>query len=723
MTPLKITIGTIINNRYEIMEFLGSGGMAMVYRTHDRETNRPVTLKIMRADAEEQAPDANMRAEAQSIMGLSHPHIVKAYEYAEADGLNYIAMEYVEGTTLKKLITQQAPFEDAVVLGVALQIADGLSHAHQNGVVHRDIKPQNILIHQKEDGTGEAKITDFGIARCAKNNLQDTCIPGTMGSAHYFSPEQARGGFVDHKTDIYALGIVIYEMATGRLPFDGENLVEVAVKHINEPIPNPQNFNPNLSANLCYIIKKATEKASANRYPDAAALIKDIQTAFHNPNEPLAQIEHEATVKVTPKDQETIREYRKDAYATSARPPRKERPSYKDLDITGDAFEEDDPHFKRKFFLATLVASLLMVVLVSAAAMGVYAILRPGPVETIPAPNIVGMPYSEAEAATHEAGLAFIHHEIYELSDEFPPGYIIWQSPEAGVPIRVDAALQFGVSGVAVPVLTNLTREDAEAAVAGMELTLEFHAAEGEFPIDNVVLEQDPPPGTAVAPHATIVLYVSEAAEGMVSMPALVGLEEAAAIVELQSRGLAVGPVTRSPNVFFPAGVVFAQSATQHTLVPRGQVVTLNVSEGPLIPETPDVQDEPPVAEPTPPPATPAPEPTAAPPTPTPEIEPTPTLPPVQPPIPPDQAPRSAILTIPSFPAAAEVSTVNLRIFPVNNGATAATPLTSFNNIASAGLPMTLPVSGTGRGEFTIEYTDPQGNIVHRTNVVVDFGS
>ena len=268
-----LAAGTVIAGRYEIQEKIGTGGMAYVYRAKDIKLERNVTLKVLK---EEYANDENFKSrfgiEARSAAKLSHPNIVNAYDFGEENGICYIVMEYVHGDTLKKIILNDAPLDEIVALDIASEMASALSHAHKNGVVHRDIKPQNILISVD----GAVKITDFGIARAAAVSTATTTTTA-MGSVYYLSPEQARNGYVDEKSDIYSLGITMFEMVTGKLPFDGSTSVAVALKHLNDQLPDIKSINPKISDEFCSIIKKAAAKRKDDRYASADLLLEDLR--------------------------------------------------------------------------------------------------------------------------------------------------------------------------------------------------------------------------------------------------------------------------------------------------------------------------------------------------------------------------------------------------------------------------------------------------------------
>lgn len=268
--------GTVISKRYQIIEKLGSGGMAVAYKARDMRLGRFVTVKVLKDEyAENSEFLTKFSSEASAAASLSHHNIVRVYDVGEDRGINYIVMEYVHGESLKKTIEHKAPFDTLTTLSVAMQIASALSHAHKHHVVHRDIKPQNILV--SVDGT--IKVTDFGIARAATTNTYAADV-NAMGSVHYFSPEQARGGYVNEKSDIYSLGITMFEMATGRVPFDASSSIAIALKHLNEELPDIKQYNPDVTRGLEGIIRKATQKKADERYDNIELLISDLKLAI-----------------------------------------------------------------------------------------------------------------------------------------------------------------------------------------------------------------------------------------------------------------------------------------------------------------------------------------------------------------------------------------------------------------------------------------------------------
>ena len=261
--------GYVVSERYKILETIGKGGMAIVYKANDLKLGRDVTFKVLKSDfIEDEAFISRFSTEARAAAQLAHTNIVNVYDVGNDGDIYYIVMEYIDGYTLKELIYKNAPLDNRLACDIAMQIAAGLENAHAHGVIHRDIKPENILL-TKIGGKLTAKVTDFGIAKA--NSLENT-QGDYMGSVHYFSPEQAKGENVDQRSDIYSLGIVLYEMVTGTIPFEGESALDLAMKHIKSPIPDPRMVNPKVAPEIIEIIKKACAKEPKNRYQSARAM-------------------------------------------------------------------------------------------------------------------------------------------------------------------------------------------------------------------------------------------------------------------------------------------------------------------------------------------------------------------------------------------------------------------------------------------------------------------
>lgn len=282
-----IKLGMLIGSRYEVLEKIGTGGMSDVYKAKDQKLNRFVAVKVLKQEfSENRNFVSKFRVEAQAAAGLMHPNIVNVYDVGEEDGIHYIVMELVEGITLKKYIEKKVRLTTKEAISIAIQVAMGIEAAHNNHIIHRDIKPQNIIISKE----GKVKVTDFGIAKAASSN---TITSNVMGSVHYTSPEQARGGFSDEKSDIYSLGVTIFEMLTGRVPFNGDTTVAIAIKHIQNPMPSMREFVPEIPQSVENIVMKCTQKSPDRRYQSMAEMITDLKHSLINPDAVIAQVDTE----------------------------------------------------------------------------------------------------------------------------------------------------------------------------------------------------------------------------------------------------------------------------------------------------------------------------------------------------------------------------------------------------------------------------------------------
>jgi serine/threonine-protein kinase len=283
-----IKLGMLIGDRYEVLEKIGTGGMSDVYKAKDQKLNRLVAVKVLKQEfSENRSFVSKFRVEAQAAAGLMHPNIVNVYDVGEEDGIHYIVMELVEGITLKKYIEKKVRLTTKEAISIAIQVAMGIEAAHNNHIIHRDIKPQNIIISKE----GKVKVTDFGIAKAASSN---TITSNVMGSVHYTSPEQARGGFSDEKSDIYSMGITMFEMLTGRVPFNGDTTVSIAIKHIQDPMPSLREFVPEIPVSVENIVMKCTQKSPDRRYQNMGDMIKDLKYSLVNPDAVIATVDNVA---------------------------------------------------------------------------------------------------------------------------------------------------------------------------------------------------------------------------------------------------------------------------------------------------------------------------------------------------------------------------------------------------------------------------------------------
>lgn len=323
-----IKLGMLIGARYEILDKIGTGGMSDVYKGKDQKLNRFVAIKVLKQEfSENKNFVSKFRVEAQAAAGLMHPNIVNVYDVGEEEGIHYIVMELVEGITLKKYIEKKVRLTTKEAISIAIQVAMGIEAAHNNHIIHRDIKPQNIIISKE----GKVKVTDFGIAKAASSN---TITSNVMGSVHYTSPEQARGGFSDEKSDIYSMGITFFEMLTGRVPFNGDTTVSIAIKHIQDEMPSPKVFVPEIPVSVEKIVLKCTQKSPDRRYQSMGEMIKDLKRSLINPDEDFVQmdtIEEVGKTRVVSESRSNIRNTESAEIQNMQEPqPREERPVYKE---------------------------------------------------------------------------------------------------------------------------------------------------------------------------------------------------------------------------------------------------------------------------------------------------------------------------------------------------------------------------------------------------------
>ena len=624
---MTLNPGTVIAERYEIIDKIGSGGMANVYRAKDLELDRFVTFKVMKEEfVNDEEFKTRFKIEARSAASLSNQNIVSIYDVGQEGDTYYIVMEYINGVTLKDLIVRRAPFDNDEVLGVATQIAAGLKHAHEHGIIHRDIKPQNILV----TSTGIIKVTDFGIARVA-NAATVTTTGNTMGSVHYFSPEQARGGHVDFKSDIYCLGIVMYEMITGKLPFDGDTAVAIALKQISDPLPDIRAINPKASESVIRIIHKATEKLSKNRYQTTDELTNDLKRALTNQSGDFvkrtaaASVEPESTASSPPSSHDTIsidaheikiiQEERAAAAAANNRAPREQkmlearpvrpvRPAkpegkYRD-------FEEDDNEEKiskkaeRRVIIAAILTSIAIVSVAIAILTSVLADRLPEVPQEVSVPDFIGITPEQAEewATSLQIRMNIVGHDF----SEEPEGVIIYQSVAGGGPLLQGGAINVRVSlgddRYEIPSLIHLDINAAENVIRDSVFRLDgVYESSEDFAI-NIVFEQYPPAGSlAHAGEHIRVLISSGPSQSTATVPNVVGFTEARAINEIQGVRLVSNVVSRVENATVPRGNVISQTVEAGEEVSVYTTIGLVISEGP-----PPDPDEP---EPTPTPSIP----------------------------------------------------------------------------------------------------------------------
>ena len=557
--------GKILGNRYEIIEKIGNGGMATVYKSKDRVLNRYVAVKILRDEfTTDEEFIKRFRIEAQSAASLTHPNIVSIFDVGNEGSLYYIVMELIKGKTLKEIITEEnGPLPWKWSLNVVTQIASALETAHKNNIVHRDIKPHNIII--TEDGI--AKVTDFGIAKAVSNSTI-TAFGTTIGSVHYFSPEHARGGYTDAKSDLYSLGVVMYEMLTGRVPFDADTPVSVALKHMQEKPIEPKELNENIPQVVNDIIMKAMKKDVNLRYQSATEMLKDLNAALKNPDDNVVHIRsnlNAATQRIS--TQEIAEAERK---AKEANNPKNAKKPNKFIEFV-----------KKHKTLSFVIGAILLFFIAFGTTMGVMEIVNPKDVQI---PDLVNKTQDEAEQIVKDLKLKLVV-KSEEYNENVEEGKIISQDPayQENYTIKehseISVVVSKGTETVEVPDVVGKTREEAEKLLKDAGLVAEITEENDEKVEAGIVLSQDIEDGETVNKGSTVKLVVSKGS-GIVNVevPSLVGKTEQEARNLLTEAGLKVN-VVNDEDESKNDGVVLRQSRDAGTEVQEGTTITITVNK------------------------------------------------------------------------------------------------------------------------------------------------
>ncbi|SCZ76724.1 Stk1 family PASTA domain-containing Ser/Thr kinase [Pseudobutyrivibrio xylanivorans] len=536
-----ITQGVFIADRYEIIDKVGSGGMSDVYRAKDHILGREVAIKILKPEFSEDATFvAKFRTEAQSAAGLEHPNIVNIYDVGSENGMYFIVMEYVEGITLKTYIEKKGQLNFKEAISIAIQVGRGIEAAHQKGIIHRDIKPQNIIISTE----GKVKVTDFGIARAASSN---TIHADVMGSVHYSSPEQARNGFVDGKSDIYSLGIVMYEMVTGRVPFDGDNTVAIAIQHLQEEMVAPSAYAPDLPISLEKIILKATMKKADRRYATISDMLMDLKKALVSPNEDFVTIvesdlgQTRVMHKVTPEQEETLTKRAAEALTFND----EYEDEYYDDEYYDDEYyddddyddEEEDSKMDRILTISGIVAAIAIVAILVVIAGNFVGLFNFGS-KKVTMINLVGTQYEEALKQLEDLGLTEKNVVVsYEDNNDVEDGIITEQSVPEGKEFSLSDTLRLTVEGADGS--SNSGKSESGSSDSG-----------------------------------------NSSADGTVSVPSVVGMTQADATQTLSNSQIIVTSTTQEFSEDVPAGSVVSQSIEAGEKVTPNTNITLVISKG-----------------------------------------------------------------------------------------------------------------------------------------------
>ncbi len=576
-----VKIGMVIGDRYEVLEKIGTGGMSDVYKAKDHKLNRLVAVKVLKQEfSENENFVSKFRVEAQSTAGLLHPNTVNVYDVGDEDGINYIVMELVDGITLKKYIEKKSRLSVKEAVSIAIQVAMGLEAAHNNGIIHRDIKPQNIMISKE----GKVKVTDFGIAKAATSN---TITSNVMGSVHYTSPEQARGGYSDAKSDIYSLGITLFEMLTGRVPFNGDTTVAIAIKHIQEELPSPVEYNDEIPISVEKIVLKCCQKSPDRRYQSAAELIADLKKSLITPDKDFVNLvdpdEESATRVATEEEQRTAREsaegltdtaqmrlkeestdrYEDDDYDY---PPNRKKKRPAPLDEEDDLYDYDKPRSRRRnnqqqgssrlekmtIVMAIISAVLVgfIVILLLGRSLGIFGTASDTPsedsstelatvtetAEGIQIPDVTGKTYAEAVSILQD-DKGFKVEKAADSANTAAKDTVVSTSPAAGERAKSGAKITLYVS--------DGSNADKETAAATTEVS-------------------------------------TAKSEGQVTVPNIIGMTSEEAVITLVEAGLTAGSIVETTNEDSNlTGMICAQSIAFGTPVSEGTIINMELSTGP----------------------------------------------------------------------------------------------------------------------------------------------
>ena len=611
-----IKIGMMIGDRYEILEKIGTGGMSDVYKAKCHKLNRYVAVKILKQEFSENANFVSkFRIEAQAAAGLMHPNIVNVYDVGEENGIYYIVMELVEGITLKKYIEKKARLSYKEAVSIAIQVCMGIEAAHNNHIIHRDIKPQNIIISKD----GKVKVTDFGIAKAATSN---TITSNVMGSVHYTSPEQARGGYSDEKSDIYSLGITLFEMLTGRVPFNGETTVAIAIKHIQEEMPSPKEYVPEVPNSVEGIVLKCCRKSPDRRYPNMRELISDLKRSLMNPDEDFVISSGPdvdgSTKMISDRDMARIKQQAgtrlsHDGTTGRIRYAEREESDYEEEEDIAEEGDEYDynPKMEGVITVLAVIAGVIICGIIIFLLLRVFDVFGTGTgekltspiitteeseeentvnsesnkesVEEVEMPLVTGWNIKDAQRVLEKRSL--IVETEYVESDEYAEDIVIETSHEAGTKVAKGTTIKLtvssGAAGVILKETAGKTREDAETTLTNQGFQISWVENFSESVPAGVVISQDPASGTKVPEGSVITVNVSKGSQSdTIMVPNVIGMSEMDGTVELVEAGLTITTVSYVNHSQIPEGQICYQSYSQGSYVAPGTGVEIRVSMG-----------------------------------------------------------------------------------------------------------------------------------------------
>ena len=563
-------IGKMLDDRYEILELIGSGGMANVYKARCHRLNRLVAIKILKSDL---ADNADFRRrfhdESQAVAQLSHANIVSVYDVSTNPDREYIVMELIDGITLKQYMERRGRMDWRESLHFITQIMRGLSHAHSRGIIHRDIKPQNIMVLRD----GSVKVADFGIA-CLANQVQ-TLTQEALGSVHYISPEQARGDRIDARSDIYSAGVVLYEMLTGRLPFEGDSAVSVAIQHLSSVPLAPRDIDPSIPEPLELICMKAMNSDPNKRYASADAMIEDLEKFRRDPSVDMDYIRQELTAPAA------------DTEPTMPLPTAQVASAVKKHtgELRREREEEEEPPRRDKKSIAIIAgifaAAVLLVVLLFKLILGDFG--PAGSNKSYPVPDIRGKTVEEAQEMEGVKDIFLIEVQGTRTTEEYQPGQIVEQDPAAGRTRKSNLVIQVYVAAEPekVPMKDLVGMEYRQARVLltdmGLDLKITTETVSSDKYGADAVIETVPVADEPLVAGQTVILRVSTGPE-TVTVPTFTGQDIANAVQNAQDLGLTVGEITYDTFSFAPQGQVIEQSIKPTNEVPGGTKISFTVS-------------------------------------------------------------------------------------------------------------------------------------------------
>jgi serine/threonine-protein kinase len=593
-----LTEGMFIADRYEIIGKIGTGGMSDVYKAKDLTLGRFVAIKVLKAEYSE---DLNFvtkfRTEAQSAAGLEHPNIVNIYDVGSEKGMHYIVMECVEGITLKTYIEKKGQLSFKEAVSIAIQVGRGIEAAHNKGIIHRDIKPQNIIISTE----GKVKVTDFGIARAATSN---TIHSDVMGSVHYASPEQARNGFVDGKSDIYSLGIVMYEMVTGRVPFDGDTTVAVAIQHLQEEMVSPRAYAPNLPISMEKIILKCTQKNPDRRYESMSALLADLRKALVSPDEDfvvMVPVTNQGKTRVIKQEEvDQIKKETENIYLKTAISEEVEEETEQDEDAIDDEEEgELNPMVEKVITVIGIGIAVIIIVLIIVLLVNLFGGLKSGSKNSdtesnyteassdsqaegdIEVPSLAGYTYEEAQELLNGLGLG-IQQKGTVSSDEYDEGLIASQDTDAGTMVTehttIGVTLSSGKGSIAIQNVTGYKATDAIRTLEDAGFKVEKTYSYSSEVEEEYVISQTPVAGSMGKEGDTITLEISQGYEPVTVPDVYTTYKDEASAKALLSDFTVTVDTAYSED--YPEGIVMKQSLEPGTKAAKGSAITITISKG-----------------------------------------------------------------------------------------------------------------------------------------------